>query len=95
DKGFARGVPDLVVEVMSPSSGRYDRVVKLGWYATAGVREYWIVDPLARTLERLVLGEDGRYVIAQSLTDDAVFEPESFFGLSLRLEELWVEGTAE
>lgn len=91
-KGFTRGMPDLVVEVVSPSSGRYDRVVKLGWYATAGVREYWIVDPEDRTLERLVL-ESGRYVIAASLADDAVFEPESFPGLSIPLAELWISPT--
>lgn len=37
------------------------------------------------------VGSDGRYTIAQSLADDAVFEPESFPGLSIPLSELWVE----
>lgn len=90
-KGFTRGVPDLVVEVISPSSSRYDRVVKLGWYAAAGVREYWIVEPVDRTLQRLVLGANGRYSIADSLADDAVFEPDSFPGLAIPLAELWID----
>jgi hypothetical protein len=58
------GRPDLVVEIVFPSSQRYDRVTKLRWYAQLGVPEYWLVDAAARTLERLVLRE-GTYVIAR------------------------------
>ena len=39
------GAPDLVVEILSPSSTRMDTKIKLGKYATAGVREYWLIDP--------------------------------------------------
>jgi Uma2 family endonuclease len=52
------------------------------------VPEYWLVDPQARTLERLVLRE-GSYVIASSLADDETFRPESFEGLEIPLEKLW------
>jgi Uma2 family endonuclease len=87
-QGLAAGRPDLVAEVVSPSSRRYDRVTKLLWYAELGVAEYWIVDPEARTLERLVL-RDGAYVIAASLEGDDVFRPESFAGLAIPLRKLW------
>src|SRR5262249_32978433 len=55
DAGLIDGHPDLVVEVISPSSRRYDRVIKLGYYQSVAVPEYWIIDPDARTVERLVL----------------------------------------
>jgi len=45
------GAPDLVVEVISPSTMRYDRGPKMQAYAKAGVKEYWLVTPLARSVE--------------------------------------------
>lgn len=39
------GAPDFVVEVLSPSTKRKDGIIKLSKYISAGVREYWIVDP--------------------------------------------------
>jgi Uma2 family endonuclease len=89
DAGLVRGRPDLVVEIVSPSSRRYDRVTKLHWYAQLGVPEYWLVDAEARTLERLVL-RDGTYVIAASLAEDETFRPDSFDGLAIPLATLWV-----
>lgn len=88
-EGIETGAPDLVVEVGSPKSGRYDRVQKLTWYAAIGVPEYWIVDPERETLERLVLGADSRFVIAGSLGGADVFRPDSFPGLQVALADLW------
>lgn len=53
------GTPDLIVEVVSPSTEQWDRVVKRKLYAQYGVREYWLVDLKARQAEVLTLkGED-------------------------------------
>ena len=40
------GAPDLVVEILSPSTAHRDRGIKLDLYARCGVRQYWIVDPV-------------------------------------------------
>ncbi len=50
------GAPDLVVEVLSPATADADRGRKRGYYASAGVREYWLVDPETRTLTIHALG---------------------------------------
>jgi Uma2 family endonuclease len=87
--GLTQGHPDLAVEIVSPSSVRYDRVVKMNWYASIGTPEYWIVDPQARTIERLVLSSQGNYTIAEGASDADVFRPASFEGLEIPLGELW------
>ncbi len=54
------GAPDLVVEIASPSTATYDRLIKYDRYAQAGVTEYWIVKPTTRTIEVMIL-ENGKY----------------------------------
>jgi len=49
--------PDLVVEIVSPSSARNDREIKRKLYASIGVREYWIADPARKVIDVLALGE--------------------------------------
>ena len=56
------GPPDLVIEIVSPSTSRRDRLDKLRLYAEYGVAEYWIVDPDGRFFEFLVLSDEG-YVV--------------------------------
>lgn len=55
-----RGAPDLVVEVISPGSFTYDRMVKHDLYEQAGVSEYWLVNVREECMEVFVL-EMGRY----------------------------------
>jgi Uma2 family endonuclease len=55
------GVPDLVVEIASPSTAAYDRREKQDAYAQSGIPEYWWVEPANRTVEVLVLEQSGRY----------------------------------
>ena len=45
------GAPDVVFEILSPSTARSDRFVKLNAYQRAGVREYWLVSPLEQTVQ--------------------------------------------
>jgi Uma2 family endonuclease len=55
---WVRGTPDLVVEVLSPDGGERDRFAKRSLYAANGVREYWIVDADAKTIDVFTLRGD-------------------------------------
>jgi Uma2 family endonuclease len=71
------GAPDLVVEVLSPSNWVYDRGRKQEAYRQAGVREYWIVDYRARTVDVLVLEgreyvQRGQYAAAETAASEAL-----------------------
>ena len=54
------GAPDLVVEVLSPSTAQNDRGAKMRHYAAAGVKEYWIVSPIGKSVE-VYLNQDGHF----------------------------------
>jgi len=56
------GAPDLVVEVLSPSTARYDRGHKKDVYEASGVREYWIIEPDTKAIEVYLL-TDGKFVL--------------------------------
>jgi len=88
EAGLEKGRPDLVIEVISPSSRSKDSVRKLHDYASLGIPEYWLLDPEARTLERLFLRE-GTYSILEALEGNAIFRPEGFEGLEIDLGQLW------
>ena len=60
DERGMRGAPDWVVEVLSPSTARYDQKIKVPVYERSGVPELWLIHPTNRTLTIYRL-EDGRY----------------------------------
>jgi len=66
-----RGVPNLIVEVVSPGSLAYDTRVKLQAYAAAGVPEYAVINPETRTLSVYVLDKPGSYRAPRELSGDA------------------------
>lgn len=84
--------PTLVVEVLSPRPRdvRRDVVDKLADYATFGVQHYWLVDPLARTVDIRRLDPGGRHVTLLSAADGVLPVPEHD-GLVLDLDGLWRE----
>lgn len=56
------GAPDLIVEVLSPGTAKNDRGYKKNLYETAGVKEYWIVDPISHSIEVYILA-NGKFVL--------------------------------
>lgn len=83
--GF-HGAPDLVVEVTSPSTAGIDRGPKSDLYRRSGVREYWMVDPFARTVEVRDFGRSRRTsVFQEGQSIGSALLP----GLSLAVHELF------
>jgi Uma2 family endonuclease len=70
DQG-CRGAPDLVVEISSPSTAKYDVFYKLNKYLQAGVREYWIADPEDKILNTFILTA-GTYRLSSYTAGDTV-----------------------
>ncbi len=68
DRHGCKGAPDLIIEILSPSTARMDRFIKYDMYQQAGVREYWIVDPDTKTVMVHTL-EDGHYYAPQVFTN--------------------------
>ena len=87
ERGKFVGPPDLVVEVLSPSTRTYDETVKARLYAEAGVPEYWLPDPFARTFQVLVLREgryepvapDDRGRLRSTIIPDLLVDPAALF----------------
>jgi len=78
--------PDLVVEVLSPSTSRHDRTKKMQMFARFDVPEYWIVDPGLMSLEVLRF-ENGGYQLAQSASGDEVVRSQLLAPFSFSASE--------
>jgi len=72
--------PDFAAEVLSTGTRRRDRGVKFEDYAAHGVREYWILDPDARTVEKYVLNPLGRYALEKKASGDEEVRSEVVAG---------------
>ena len=84
------GAPDLVVEILSPSRPAYDRVTKLEQYALYGVAEYWIVDPIAESVEIYVLAGK-KYELKGSFTGSQVLSTTLLPGWEFAISSLFSE----
>jgi Uma2 family endonuclease len=70
-RDWVRGAPDLVVEILSPSTRRLDEIGKLQLYDRRGVREYWVVDPEIDAIKVYRRAEDGGFPRVADLSASA------------------------
>jgi len=88
--GRIHGVPDLVVEIISPSTERRDRTTKFRTYQQVGVPWYWLIDPDELIAQEYKLTPEG-YLLAQSIPPGEAFAPGLFPGLTIDLAALMGE----
>jgi Uma2 family endonuclease len=84
------GAPDLVVEILSPSTAYYDLREKFKIYARCGVKEYWIVDPIEKSIE-LYAGKEGKFIQVARAEETGRVESGVLGGFSIELEEIFVD----
>lgn len=91
DKHGCKGAPDMVVEILSPSTQRHDQLVKLGLYQRAGVREYWIVDPMNKTVRVMLLDAGGVLQLHEVYDRAGVAKVNVLDGCFIELSKVFAE----
>lgn len=82
------GPPTLVIEILSPSTSRTDRITKAQLYAKHGVPHYWLLDPDQKKIEAYELA-GGEYKLVLEAQNAELFNPTLFSGLTIPLADLW------
>lgn len=91
DKHGCKGAPDMVVEILSPSTQRHDRLVKLGLYQRAGVREYWIINPEDQTVQVMLLDGTGVLQLHEVYDRQGVAKVNVLDGCFIELSKVFFE----
>ena len=82
------GAPDLVIELLSPTTSYYDRTKKKNLYERFGVREYWIIDSDDRSI-KIFANRSGAFQLTFSASDAGEATSEVLPGFSVKIEELF------
>lgn len=83
------GAPDLVIEILSPSTASKDMKKKRLLYERFGVKEYWIVDPVHKTVQVFILGEDKLYGKASIYSSEDKIKVGLFADLEINLKVIF------
>lgn len=83
------GIPELIIEILSPSNQAHDLVTKLNLYMQYGVREYWIVNPMLNSVQIYTLNEEGQYLQMDALKEIGMAASEILKGFRVNLEDLF------
>ena len=95
DKSGIRGAPDFIIEVLSPSTARFDQIEKRKAYELAGVREFWLVDIPGGVLT-IYRQLEGAFAPAEILSAEGLIAITALPGLALDLDFMseWLEKDA-
>lgn len=90
DARGCNGAPDLIIEILPPATSQKDIRDKFDLYEEAGVREYWLVEPLDRFVDVFVL-QDGKYVLVRKYIARDQIPVQIFPDFSIALNEVFEE----
>ena len=83
-------VPDWICEILSPSTARKDRVLKMPIYARNAVQYVWLIDPTPKTLEVFRL-ESGKWVLLAVYSENDKLRAEPFQETEIDLGNFWID----
>lgn len=89
DEKGCKGAPDIVIEILSPFTAAKDRKQKFELYQKHKVKEYWVVYPNEKFIDRFVLGEDGKYITPIAFADKDKMTTPILEGLEILIEEVF------
>jgi Uma2 family endonuclease len=81
------GAPDIVVEILSPSTAKRDKLSKMISYARHGIPEYWVVDPSDCYLEQYLLNND-TYTLSNVYAEDDIVNSKTLACVSFSMQEI-------
>lgn len=82
------GAPDLIIEILSPSTSYNDKIRKKAVYERFGVKEYWIVDPFHLYIDQFTLS-DRKYILAHTYGNKDKIQSELFSCINIDLESIF------
>jgi Uma2 family endonuclease len=88
EEKYIKGTPDLVLEILSPSTAYYDLRHKRRLYEQAGVKEFWIIDPIEGSIE-VYVNTDGAFILAGQATGKGVVASVLLTGFAVEAEEIF------
>lgn len=92
DQGLT-GAPDLIIEIVSPSTGMIDRKLKYDLYEKYGVKEYWIVEPVEKVIEIFSRNEKGLFDKREVYGEKDIVKVNTLPGLEIDLQRVFGERT--
>lgn len=89
DEKGCNGTPDLIIEILSPSSATKDLKHKFKLYEEAGISEYWIVDPHDGMVQVFVMGKNNKYKVNKPYAPEDLIISSSVKGLAVDLRDIF------
>ena len=84
-----RGAPDLIIEIVSSSTSKRDKEIKNKIYSKYGVKEYWIVNPIIRSIEIRLLLQKGKLETIRTYGKDEILNSQVLQNLRLDLNDVF------
>ena len=89
DEKGCQGAPDLIIEILSSGNNKREVQDKFDLYESAGVQEYWVVQPTEKFITRYNLDENNKYIGSRIFTEDDTIESKVLQGFKIEVNQIF------